>query len=62
MTSGYPINGSPLIHYMIIFQKQSLDIFAGAVAQLVVVPVMQVDLEVVADFASSQRAAGGFGH
>jgi len=47
---------------MIIFQKQSLDIFAGAVAQLVVVPVMQVDLEVVADFASSQRAAGGFGH
>ena len=48
MTSGYPINGSPPIHYMIIFQKQSLDIFAGAVAQLVVVPVMQVDLEVVA--------------
>jgi dUTP pyrophosphatase len=32
------------------------------IAQLVVVPVMQVVLEVVEDFASSQRAAGGFGH
>ena len=32
------------------------------IAQLVVVPVMQVELEVVADFESSQRAAGGFGH
>ena len=32
------------------------------IAQLVVVPVMQVELEVVEDFASSQRAAGGFGH
>ena len=32
------------------------------IAQLVVVPVVQVELEVVEDFASSQRAAGGFGH
>ena len=32
------------------------------IAQLVVVPVMQVELEVVADFESSQRAAAGFGH
>ena len=31
------------------------------IAQLVVVPVMQVELEVVEDFESSQRAAGGFG-
>ena len=32
------------------------------IAQLVVVPVIQVELEVVEDFALSQRAAGGFGH
>ena len=32
------------------------------IAQLVVVPVLQVELEVVEDFALSQRAAGGFGH
>ena len=32
------------------------------IAQLVVVPVLQVELEVVEDFATSQRAAGGFGH
>jgi len=32
------------------------------IAQLVVVPVVQVDLEVVADFAASARGAGGFGH
>jgi len=32
------------------------------IAQLVVVPVIQVELEIVEDFASSQRAAGGFGH
>lgn len=31
-------------------------------AQLVVVPVLQVELEVVEDFATSQRAGGGFGH
>ena len=32
------------------------------IAQLVVVPVIQVELEVVEDFALSQRAEGGFGH
>ena len=32
------------------------------IAQLVVVPVVQVELEVVADFAASPRGAGGFGH
>jgi dUTP pyrophosphatase len=32
------------------------------IAQLVVVPVLQVELEMVEDFASSQRAAGAFGH
>jgi dUTP pyrophosphatase len=32
------------------------------IAQLVVVPVVQVDLEVVDDFAGSARGAGGFGH
>jgi deoxyuridine 5'-triphosphate nucleotidohydrolase len=32
------------------------------IAQLVVVPVVQVELEVVDDFAESARGAGGFGH
>jgi dUTP pyrophosphatase len=32
------------------------------IAQLVVVPVVQVELEVVTEFVSSQRGAGGFGH
>ena len=32
------------------------------IAQLVVVPVVQVELEVVNDFAGSARGAGGFGH
>jgi dUTP pyrophosphatase len=32
------------------------------VAQLVVVPVVQVDFEVVDDFAASTRGSGGFGH
>jgi dUTP pyrophosphatase len=31
------------------------------IAQLVVVPVVQVELEVVADFAATNRGAGGFG-
>jgi dUTP pyrophosphatase len=31
------------------------------IAQLVVVPVLQVELEVVDDFAASARGAGGFG-
>jgi dUTP pyrophosphatase len=32
------------------------------IAQLVVVPVVQVALEVVSDFAASTRGGGGFGH
>jgi dUTP pyrophosphatase len=32
------------------------------IAQLVVVPVVQVQLEVVADFVTSARGGGGFGH
>lgn len=32
------------------------------IAQLVVVPVVQVDLEVVAEFTATDRGAGGFGH
>jgi deoxyuridine 5'-triphosphate nucleotidohydrolase len=32
------------------------------IAQLIVVPVVQVQLEVVQDFAASARGAGGFGH
>ncbi|MEM7765583.1 MAG: dUTP diphosphatase [Pseudomonadota bacterium] len=32
------------------------------IAQLVVVPVAQVDLQVVNDFQATERGAGGFGH
>jgi dUTP pyrophosphatase len=32
------------------------------IAQMVIVPVVQVQLEVVEDFAASVRGAGGFGH
>lgn len=32
------------------------------IAQLVVVPVVQVELEVVRDFAATARGTGGFGH
>ena len=32
------------------------------IAQLIVVPVVQVELEVVEDFAVTSRGAGGFGH
>jgi dUTP pyrophosphatase len=32
------------------------------IAQLVVVPVVQVALEIVEDFGASARGAGGFGH
>ena len=32
------------------------------IAQLIVVPVVQVQLELVEDFAVSSRGAGGFGH
>jgi dUTP pyrophosphatase len=39
------------------FMIQPLD----RVAQLVIVPVLQVEFEVVEDFAASTRGAGGFG-
>jgi deoxyuridine 5'-triphosphate nucleotidohydrolase len=32
------------------------------IAQLIVVPVVQVEFEVVADFEMSRRGSGGFGH
>jgi dUTP pyrophosphatase len=32
------------------------------IAQLVVVPVVQVELEIVNEFAATSRGAGGFGH
>jgi dUTP pyrophosphatase len=32
------------------------------IAQLIVVPVVQVELNVVDDFTESERGAGGFGH
>ncbi|MCZ0952016.1 MAG: dUTP diphosphatase, partial [Rhodospirillaceae bacterium] len=32
------------------------------IAQLVIVPVVQADFEVVDSFAESARGAGGFGH
>jgi dUTP pyrophosphatase len=32
------------------------------IAQLIIVPVAQVELTVVDDFAASDRGAGGFGH
>lgn len=32
------------------------------IAQLVIVPVVQVALEVVSEFTASERGAGGFGH
>lgn len=32
------------------------------IAQMVIVPVLQVQLQVVEDFAASSRGAGGFGH
>ncbi len=32
------------------------------IAQLVVVPVVQVRMDVVAEFTASERGAGGFGH
>jgi dUTP pyrophosphatase len=32
------------------------------IAQLVIVPVVQVELDVVEDFAATARGAGGFGH
>ena len=32
------------------------------IAQLIIVPVVQVELDVVEDFAATSRGAGGFGH
>jgi dUTP pyrophosphatase len=32
------------------------------IAQLIVVPVVQVELQIVEDFAATSRGAGGFGH
>jgi deoxyuridine 5'-triphosphate nucleotidohydrolase len=32
------------------------------IAQLIVVPVVQVELDIVEDFAATSRGAGGFGH
>ncbi len=32
------------------------------IAQLIIVPVVQVDLQVVEDFTATARGAGGFGH
>jgi dUTP pyrophosphatase len=32
------------------------------IAQLIVVPVVQVQLQIVAEFSASQRGEGGFGH
>jgi dUTP pyrophosphatase len=32
------------------------------IAQLVIVPVVQVELEIVPEFAASDRGSGGFGH
>jgi dUTP pyrophosphatase len=32
------------------------------IAQLIIVPVLQVELNVVQDFAATDRGAGGFGH
>jgi len=32
------------------------------IAQMVIVPVVQVDLEIVPEFEESRRGAGGFGH
>jgi dUTP pyrophosphatase len=43
--------------------REPFTIKAGErIAQLIVVPVVQVELEVVNDFEQSARGAGGFGH
>jgi dUTP pyrophosphatase len=43
--------------------REPFTIRAGErIAQLIVVPVVQVELEVVSDFEESARGAGGFGH
>jgi dUTP pyrophosphatase len=43
--------------------KKSFSIEVGdRIAQLVIVPVIQADFDVVDDFISTDRGAGGFGH
>ena len=43
--------------------KKSFSIDVGdRIAQLVIVPVIQVDFEIVENFESTHRGAGGFGH
>ncbi len=43
--------------------KKSFSIDVGdRIAQLIIVPVIRVDFEVVEDFESTHRGAGGFGH
>jgi dUTP pyrophosphatase len=43
--------------------KQEFTINPGdRIAQLIVIPVMHADFEVVEEFTASQRGAGGFGH
>jgi dUTP pyrophosphatase len=43
--------------------KTAYEIAVGErIAQLIVVPVVQVALEVVEDFSASSRGGGGFGH
>jgi dUTP pyrophosphatase len=43
--------------------SEAFDIEPGLrLAQLVVVPVVQVDFDVVEEFTASERGAGGFGH
>ncbi|MFV9615931.1 MAG: dUTP diphosphatase [Gammaproteobacteria bacterium] len=43
--------------------KKSFSINVGdRIAQLVIIPVIQVDFEVVESFESTHRGAGGFGH
>ena len=41
--------------------KSAFTIQMDRIAQLVVVPVVQVEFEVVEEFAASARGAGGFG-
>lgn len=42
---------------------KSFELEPGArLAQMVIVPVVQADFEVVDEFAASERGAGGFGH
>lgn len=43
--------------------SEAFDIEPGArLAQMVFVPVVQVEFEVVTEFGASERGAGGFGH